>query len=193
MIVRAELKNMAKEQIRGNLGTLLVCFLIYSVIVTGCQFIPVPLAGAVIAFIIAPAFILGFTMIFLRLVQGIKPQVGDIFKGFDQFGRALSLYARMMIFIFLWTLLLIIPGIIKSFSYSMAMYVLAEHPELTAREALDESSRMMRGHKWELLVLYLSFFWWYLLGTVTLGIACIYIAPYITATITNYYHAVKAS
>lgn len=73
----------------------------------------------------------------------------------------------------------------------MSYFVLAENPQMTAREALNESKKIMSGHKMELFVLYLSFILWMLLGAVTLGIAYIYIAPYMYATITNFYQEIK--
>ena len=88
-------------------------------------------------------------------------------------------------------LLLIIPGIVKAFSYAMAPYILADNPELTARESLNESKRIMDGHKFDLFVLQLSFFWWYILGSITFGIAYVYVIPYINATTANFYNSIK--
>ena len=73
----------------------------------------------------------------------------------------------------------------------MAPYILAENPELTASEALNKSKEMMNGHKLDLFVLQLSFFWWYLLGSITFGIAYIYVLPYVSATIANFYNSIK--
>ena len=90
-----------------------------------------------------------------------------------------------------WSLLFVIPGIVKSFAYSMSYYILADNPELTAKEALNKSKEMMNGHKWDLFVLNLSFFWWYLLVGITFGIAAIYVVPYMNATIVNFYNSIK--
>ena len=73
----------------------------------------------------------------------------------------------------------------------MSFYILADNPELTAREALSKSKEMMNGHKWDLFVLQLSFFWWYLLVGITFGIAAIYVTPYISATTANFYNSIK--
>ena len=125
------------------------------------------------------------------MAKGEDISVGDAFKGFNITGKAVWLSIITNFFIFLWSLLLLIPGIIKSFSYSMAPFILADNPELTAREALSESKKIMYGHKFDLFVLQLSFFLWYLLGAITLGIAYIYIAPYYEATIINFYNTIK--
>ncbi|MDD3414649.1 MAG: DUF975 family protein [Lachnospiraceae bacterium] len=189
MKTRAELKAMAKEQIKGNIGILFVCSLIFTAICGGLGFIPV--IGAIGSFIITPAFALGLATIYIGVSKGKKAEVGDLFSGFQNFGNAFLANLLMSIFIFLWSLLLIVPGIIKAISYSMTFYVLAEHPEMSGKEAIDESKKIMEGHKWEYFVLCLSFILWFLLGSITLGIAYIYVAPYMSTTITNFYHEIK--
>ena len=186
---RVTLKSYAKQQIRGNIGILFLCYLISGAIVAALGFVPA--VGAFGAPLASPVFSMGITMIFLALSYGEKPRVVDVFLGFNIFGKALWLSIIMGFFTFLWSMLLVIPGIIKAISYSMAPYILAENPRLTAREALNESKRIMRGHKMEYFVLSLSFILWGLLTMITLGIAAIYVAPYMQATMTNYYHAVK--
>ncbi len=188
-MTRAELKNAAKEQIKGKIGMLFLIFLIIAMIGVGSSFVPV--VGWFATIIIMPAFNISLCMIFLNLAKGEDISVGDAFKGFNITGKAVWLSIITNFFIFLWSLLLLIPGIIKSFSYSMAPFILADNPELTAREALSESKKIMYGHKFDLFVLQLSFFLWYLLGAITLGIAYIYIAPYYEATIINFYNTIK--
>ena len=190
-MTRSELKAAAKEQIKGNIGKLLLVMIIIFAIGFACGFIPV--IGSLAAFIITPALSLGVYKIYLKLAKKEGMSIGDMFSGFDQTGRALWLSILIYIFTFLWSLLFIIPGIVKSFAYSMSYYVLADNPELTAREALNKSKEIMNGHKWDLFVLYLSFFWWYLLVSVTFGIAAIYVGPYINATVTNFYNSIKGA
>lgn len=97
------------------------------------------------------------------------------------------------IFILLWTLLFIIPGLIMSYAYEMTPYILNDNPDLGAKETLDRSREMMKGHKWELFVLDLSFIGWFLLSIVTFGIADIfYVHPYYTSTHAAFYEALKA-
>ena len=185
MFNRSDLKAKAKEQIKGNIGILFVCALLIFLIIgaAGITFI-----GPVL---IAPAFFIGMIMIYLNLTKNQKPEVGDIFKGFNLFGKALWLTIITGFFISLWSILLYIPGIIKAISYSMAPYILAENPNMTAREALNESKRITNGHKMDLFVLELSFIGWGLLVFITAGIAAIYVAPYMQATMTNAYNAIK--
>jgi uncharacterized membrane protein len=86
------------------------------------------------------------------------------------------------IFIFLWSLLLIIPGIIKSYAYRMVPYILADNPNIGAEKAIELSNEMTRGHKFDMFVLDLSFIGWYLLGTLALGIGVFLVMPYDNAT-----------
>ena len=98
----------------------------------------------------------------------------------------------MRLFIALWMLLLIIPGIVKMFSYAMTPYILEEHPELTASEAIDHSRAMMKGHKFDLFWLYLSFLGWLILSFFTFGIGLLWLSPYIQTAHAAFYEDVKA-
>lgn len=188
-MTRIELKSAAKEQIKGKIGILFVMMLIVGILGVACAYIPV--IGPIGALIITPAFEISMCMIYLKLTKREEISVGDVFNGFNITGKAVWLAIITQFFTFLWTLLFIIPGIVKVYSYSMAMYILADNPELTAREALSKSKEIMDGHKFDLFVLQLSFFWWYLLGSITLGIAYIYVLPYVSATIANFYNSIK--
>ena len=188
-MTRVELKSAAKEQIKGKIGLLFIVFIIVAAITAACSAVPV--VGWFATIIVSPAFQISLCMMYLSLTKGEEISVGDIFKGFNITGKAIWLSIITAVYTFLWTLLLIIPGIVKSFAYAMAPYILADEPELTASEALAKSQRIMDGHKFDLFVLYLSFFGWALLGTVTLGLAYIYVIPYMNATIANFYNSIK--
>lgn len=200
---RKELKAKAKLDIRGNLGTFfLVALIIYALamafvlplsIVDGIAMIRgneesswSSLAGVLFIFIDAPMS-LGLTMMFLSLVRGIKPQVGDVFQGFKYFGKALGLYLLIGLFTFLWSLLFIIPGIVKGYSYSMALWILADDPSKTVMECINESKEMTKGYKGDLFVLDLSFIGWSLLVPLTLCLLSIWLLPYMNATYGNAY------
>ena len=98
----------------------------------------------------------------------------------------------MMLYICLWSLLLIIPGLIKAYSYAMTPYILEEHPELSANEAIDRSRAMMKGHKFDLFWLHLSFIGWMILGFVSLGIGYFWLAPYMQTAQAAFYEDLKA-
>ena len=103
----------------------------------------------------------------------------------------LVLYILQFIYIFLWTLLLIIPGIVKSYSYSMAFYIMNDHPEYTATQCLDESRRMMNGHKLDLFCLHLSFIGWIIVSILTCGIGVLWVDPYMQLSQANFYEELK--
>lgn len=182
---RAELKAAAKEQIKGNIGMLFLCGLIIAGISFACAIFPIAMI------LVTPPLSVGLCMVYLGLTEGKKAEVGTMFKGFQVFGKSIWLTILVAVFTFLWTLLFYIPGIIKTYSYSMAFYVLADNPEMTAREALRESKEIMKGHKWELFVLELSFILWMILGLFTLGFAYIYVVPYMSTTVANFYQKIK--
>ncbi|GHU42468.1 hypothetical protein FACS1894111_06460 [Clostridia bacterium] len=154
-----------------------------------------PIVGSILDLIlfvfIIPSFALGLAQIFLKVSRMERPAISEVFGGFSQWSRAFFLTLLIEVFTFLWALLFIIPGIIKAISYSMSYYILADKPDLTAREALNESKRITKGHKAELFILALSFIPWLLLVSITFGIAGIYVLPYIETTVANYYQELK--
>lgn len=135
---------------------------------------------------------LGIATYFLRLLRDEDSSIENVFSGFSSFGKTFVLNLLITIFVFLWTLLLIVPGIIALIRYSMSYYIMHDNPELTATEALDRSKEMMDGEKMNLFVLWLSFLGWFILGTVTLGIGFIWITPYYNAAKTAFYENLKA-
>lgn len=142
-------------------------------------------------FIIPVAY--SYNVLFLdNLRTGKELEVKSIFDGFNDYTRVLGTYLLVYIYTILWTLLLIIPGIIKSLSYSMVPFVLKDNPELSFNAAIERSMAMMEGHKWEYFCLILTFIGWILLVIITAGIASLWVTPYMSATFANYYEAVKA-
>ena len=117
----------------------------------------------------------------------------------NAFGMAFKNYLHkvwtmlwMSILICLWSLLLVIPGIIKSFSYAMTPFIVEEYPELSATEAIHRSRMMMRGHKFDLFWLLLSFIGWAFLCLLTAGIGFIWLIPYVETSVAGFYEEVKA-
>ena len=182
MFKRDQLKAAAKNQIRGNIGILFVCTLVIGLVTS---------VASVVSWLVYPAFAISSVLIYLGMTAGKKPQVADVFTGFNVFGKAFWLSFLTGLFTMLWMCLLWVPGIIKAISYSMAPYILAENPNLTARQALNESKRITNGVKMDLFVLQLSYIGWALLCAVTFGIALIYVGPYMQATMANAYLAIK--
>ena len=186
---RAELKAMAKAQIKGNIGTLFVMSLIVAAV--GGLLNLIPVVGSILAIILAPALSIGLIRAYLNLAKGGAVAIGDVFSAFDDFWCAFKVNFFMGLFTMLWALLFYIPGIVKGISYSMAPYILAENKGKPALECIKESQTMTYGHKMDLFVLGLSFFGWCLLGAITFGIAFIWVMPYMQATFTNAYNSLK--
>jgi Predicted integral membrane protein len=184
-IERAAIKTAAKSQLKGNLGILLLTLILYVVIV-GIS--AVTYVGPII---LTGPFLLGLAGTFLLTARGQKPGVNNLFDGFKQFLGAFVAYLLVGIFTFLWTLLLIVPGIIAALRYSQTFFVLKDNPEIDGLAAIKKSKELMKGHKGEFFVLQLSFIPWFLLGCITLGLGFIYVAPYYSLTIANYYENLK--
>ena len=130
---------------------------------------------------------LGYAQYLLKQQDREVYSVKDLFSQFDRFGQGfLQLFLRNL-YVFLWGLLFLIPGIIKSFSYAMTPFIMAENPNLTAKEAIKISMEKMDGHKGELFWLGLTFFGWSLLATLTGGIGYIFLNPYMNAAYAAFY------
>ncbi len=187
---RAELKYNAKMQIKGKIGILFLIDLIILGIGVLCSLVPV-VGSLASTFVVVPAFSIALVKIYLGIAQGTHPQIGDLFKEFNRFWDAFKVTFLVGLFTALWSILFVIPGIIKGISYSQAMFIMAENPGMGAREAISRSKAMMEGRKMDYFVLQLSFLGWILLGSLTLGIAYIWVIPYMSATQTNFYNAIK--
>ena len=139
------------------------------------------------AFIIGGVLDLGYAQFLLKQHDGQGPQSDDLFSQFDRFGTGFAQQFLRTLYTVLWSLLLIVPGIIAALSYAMTPYILAEHPDLTASEAIARSKQLMDGHKMDLFVLYLTFIGWDLLAALTLNLGNLALNPYKNAAITVFY------
>ena len=135
---------------------------------------------------------LGYSKFLLAQHDGGKYSVKDLFSQFDRFTVGFLQAFLRGLYVILWSLLLIIPGLIKSFSYAMTPFILADHPELTASQAIRRSMELMDGHKWELFVLGLTFIGWDLLSGLTLGIGSFWLNPYKNAAYAAFYREITA-
>lgn len=132
----------------------------------------------------------GLMIGFLDVFRGNSLEVETLFSGYKS--RIWSTLVLKYVYILLWTLLLVIPGIIKTYSYSMTEYILKDNPELKNNAAIEKSMEMMQGHKLRLFLLHLSFIGWAILGTLTLGLGFLWIIPYIETSQAAFYEDLKA-
>lgn len=174
--------------------------LTWNAMVADVQKAPVYFAvGAVVALASSCALILfvcnlitvGVHRWLARYWLGETPTVASLFDPWRDYRRVMPTMALRSVYLFLWGLL-IVPGVIKSYSYSMVPYLIGEYPELTPRKALALSQQMTHGYKWQLFMLDLSFFGWLMLSAITGGIVGIlYVYPYMGVTHAGVYHQLK--
>ena len=124
-----------------------------------------------VTFIVSGAGKLGYAIFNLNLVDGKEANVSDLFSKFHRLGEGIVMNLLMALYTILWSLLFVIPGIIKTYSYAMTPYIMAEHPEMTVNEAITESRRVMDGNKVRLFCLAFSFIGWGLLCMLPMFIA----------------------
>ena len=145
-----------------------------------------PIAGLYVL-LVTGAFTLGITLFSLAVFRRQQAGVADVFLGFENFGKALGLLLFQGLFIFLWMLLFIVPGIIASIRYSQAFFILADDPTKGIRQCMNESKMMMKGNKSKYFCLSLSFIGWMILailpGSIIEGIAGVMYAPAVVEAI----------
>ena len=190
---RSELKKQAKAALKGHWGVAILVGLA----MVGINWIigMIPVIGWAVS-LAAVVFDFGIAAFYLSVVRAGDIQFSTLFSAsFEGFAKKLGTMWLQILYIFLWSLLFWIPGLIKSYSYAMTEYILLDNPELTANEAITKSREMMDGYKWKLFVLDLSFIGWRilcmipLLGTV---LSLLYVNPYVTATRAQFYEELKA-
>ena len=180
-------RHAAWEKLRGKWGTMAIATLIYALILGACGALSLIYIGGFAALFLTGAFALGLAIMALAAARKQEVRAAQLFDGFKNYGSSLALYLLIAIFTALWTLLFIIPGIVKAYSYSMSWYILADNPQMGANEARQRSMELMRGNKWRLFCLHCSFIGWLLLCILTLGILTLWIAPYLQTAQAEFY------
>ncbi len=186
-------KDRAIASLSGNWGSSAIFYLLYacisSVVAGGVSMFVLPaiayLSNLIALLLIPMAW--GVAVTFLEVSRGLKVNYGNLFKGYKDFVRIFLTLLLKTVYILLWTLLLIVPGIVKNYSYAMTEYVLADRKDLSYDQAIEESMRLMQGNKWRLFVLDLSFLGWVLLCVLTLGIGFVFLTPYMYVARAHFY------
>jgi Predicted integral membrane protein len=182
--------NDALTQIQNDPETRQAVGLIFAVI-GGVILVIVLIASALRIFLFNPLEV-GCQNFFVRNAEA-PADLGEIGRAFDPYGRNVGALLLRDIYKLLWSLLFIIPGIIKHYSYRMVPYILADHPEMSGNEAITLSRQMMDGQKWRAFVLDLSFIGWDILSALTLGLlGLFYVNPYKFCTNAELYHELNA-
>ncbi len=193
-------RKRALASLEHGWGTFVCATLVYLVISSICQSFTridresASLAGlSLVMTILLLPLIWGFYTMYLDHIRGEKVGLGNLFQGYSKewFSKSLLTFLLMYVYVLLWTLLLIVPGIIKALSYAMTPYVLKDNPNMKSNEAIEESMRLMSGHKAELFLLSLSFIGWALLSLLTLGIGFLWLIPYMQTACAYFYEDLK--
>ena len=193
-------KNRALSALENKWGNFVVITFVYGFIIGITQILSgdkdspaiLHLIGLVL-FILALPLTWGYQTLFLGAVRGGEATAKDMFEGYNKelFSRVLTTTLLYYVYVFLWSLLLLIPGCIKSYSYAMTPYILKDNPEMKNNAAIEESMRMMDGHKLELFLLDLSFIGWALLSILTCCIGFLWLVPYMNMARVNFYEDLK--
>ena len=185
MLTSKEYRQLAADTLQGKWGEVALFTLAYQAIKT--LLLPISIAlGNLITLALLPMQ-WGYYVYFLAKKRQQETDLNYLFIGYKDFGRIFGTLFLQSVYVFLWMLLLIIPGIVKAFSYAMTPYVLRDKPELSYDAAITRSSQLMRGHKAELFFLYLSFIGWVLLCLLTLGIGFLLLMPYVRTAEAHFY------
>jgi uncharacterized membrane protein len=192
--------EQARASLRGKWGKAVPAALIYLLVASLPSLTGLPLyaspgssLSSLVTLLLAGPMALGFYSFILALSREQPVIIDLVFSGFKRFGTALAAYLLMFIFVLLWTLLLIVPGIIAAIAYSQTYYLLIDEPELDAYDALCKSKKMMRGYKWKYCCLQLRFLGWVLLCVLTLGIGLLWVVPYVQTATAKFYEELRAS
>ena len=212
MQLNSELRAQARERLEGQWGTFVLMTFLMLVIQTILQ---IPGYIGSLLEILSPENVLaslsfsnisnilsllalplswGLTVSLLRNHREESVDLENLFDGFrgGRYTRVFCALFLVNLFTFLWTLLLIIPGIMKAFSYALTPYIIMDEPELTARQAITRSCEIMQGRRWKLFCLYLSFIGWGILCLLTFGIGFLWLVPYMNASVAAFYEDARA-
>ena len=212
MQLNSELRAQARERLEGKWGTFVLMTFLFYVIQALLQ-IPGSVGDlfkvlspenaltseslstlSVMLSLLALPLSWGLTVSLLRNHREESVDLENLFDGFrgGRYTRVFCALFLVNLFTFLWTLLLIVPGIIKALSYALTPYILLDEPELTAKQAITRSCEIMQGRRWKLFGLYLSFIGWGILCLLTFGIGFLWLVPYMNASIAAFYEDARA-
>lgn len=195
----SEYKDMALLSLEGKWGKAaiasLIAFIILELFGSSPSFFMDPIPSMVLQGVLSVLLLplaWGYITFFLRIIRDENLDYGHLFDGFNQYFRIFLAELLRGIYILLWALLLIIPGLIKEYSYAMTEFILKDNPEMSGEEAICESMRLMQGHKMQLFLLDLSMIGWLILSILTLGIGLLFLMPYNYTAHAHFYEDLKA-
>jgi len=193
MMQAYEIRAEARRLLNNNWATAVGTVFLMEIILAGAgsmsqiflflAWIPMLLVGGAVE--------LGLAAFFINLAEKDRLIFEEAFYGFKNIVKAMGVYFFSGLFVFLWSLLLIVPGIIAAIRYAQAFFILKEDPEVPVMEAIKKSSEMMRGYKTDYFLLQLSFIGWGFLCLFTFGIGFLWLSPYVKTSNAVFYRELK--
>ncbi len=189
----AQYKDLALKSLNGKWGKGAVAIIIFYAItfaISSFDYVQQGLGSVITLFVMLPIS-WGLACFFLGISRDEEVTNATLFDGFKEYGRIFITLLLQNIYTLLWTLLLIVPGIIKYYSYAMTPFVLKDNPEMSGNAAIEESMKIMQGKKMDLFLLQLSFIGWGILACLTLGIGFLFLIPYMETAMAHFYEDAK--
>lgn len=183
-----DFRQRAWQSLSGNWGIAILAYLLVGIVNGVAASATVGIGSWLIAGIVG----VGYASFSLSLGRRENTQIEQLLDGTKDLGNNFMAGLLVSLYTFLWTLLFIVPGVIKALSYSMTYYILRDNPGMLASEAIKRSEEMMMGHKWQLFCIYLSFIGWILLSFLTCGILMFMVVPYMMQTSAEFYRYLNA-
>lgn len=181
-----DFRARAWQKLTGNWGIMLLICLLYSIFLALLSY---TFVGTLI---LGGPLMVGLVSAVLALVRTGNSRVELLFDGFkDNISKSIVAYLLYTVYLIGWSLLFVIPGVVKSYSYAMTFYLLRDNPSLTPTEAITRSREIMNGNKWRLFCLHFSFIGWILLSLVTCGIGMLFVLPYMQVAQAEFYESIK--
>ena len=197
----AELKANAKEQLRGKWAVAIATVLVANILIDSdvmykvsekFGLIGLSISCSLISLFLGGVISVGLCKFLLDMTtKREEPRFETLFSQFNIYLKTLGLNILITLSVCIGTILFIVPGIIVGLMFSQSYYILSEDPSKSITQCIKESVDMMNGHKWDLFYLELTFIGWWLLTAITVGIAGLWVAPYVKVTETNFYLSIK--
>ena len=197
----AELKANAKEQLRGKWAVAIATVLVANILIDSdvmykvsekFGLIGLSISCSLISLFLGGVISVGLCKFLLDMTtKREEPRFETLFSQFNIYLKTLGLNILITLSVCIGTTLFIVPGIIVGLMFSQSYYILSEDPSKSITQCIKESVDMMNGHKWDLFYLELTFIGWWLLTAITVGIAGLWVAPYVKVTETNFYLSIK--
>lgn len=185
------LMTQARDSLRGKWGLAIGVFVLFMLVLL--ILLHIPHVGWPLYVIADSVLLLGLAEFALSISRQQDSRLEQLFSGFKRFGLALGVYFLVLIFVLLWTLLLVVPGIIAAISYSMTYFIIADNESIVPLQALRKSKAMMSGNKWRFFCLCCRFIGWLLLSILTFGIGFLWFLPYFHVSVARFYEDIKVS